>query len=199
LLELYPVDDPPTPARSLAAWVKHQEIQALRIAEINRIDGLHDVLGRLPYFQGSDYHPGATPGTVIDGVPSEDLTTLTYADRSFDLVLTSETLEHVPHLDVALRELRRVLAPGGRHVFTVPLLPGVPQTFARSIIGPDGVIEDLSPRIYHPGGDWGYPVFTEFGADLPDLLQCVGFQLEVYFSPARDDDLSQVYVSRVPD
>ena len=51
---------------------------------------------------------------------------------SFDLVLTSETLEHVPDLAAASREIRRVLVPGGRHIFTIPLLPDVPRTFAGS-------------------------------------------------------------------
>jgi ubiquinone/menaquinone biosynthesis C-methylase UbiE len=42
-------------------------------------------------------------------VPSEDLCALSYADASFDLVVTSDTLEHVPDVDAALREIPRVL------------------------------------------------------------------------------------------
>jgi hypothetical protein len=194
LLNLYPVGTPP--ARSIVDWVRRTEIQALRIAEINRIEGLHDPLASLPRFAGSDYQPGAAPGVVVDGVRSEDLTKLTYPDASFDLILTSETLEHVPDLDAALREIRRVLAPGGRHIFTIPLLPQTSSTFLRAILHPDGTIEDLAPRIGHPGGDWGYPVFTEFGADLPDVLRRAGFEVEVFFGPTRDDDLAQVYVCR---
>jgi SAM-dependent methyltransferase len=198
LLRLYPVGHPPAPARSLARWVEYPETQALRVAEINRIDGLHDVLMRLPQFWSSEYHHGAKPGSIVGGVRCEDLTRLTYADASFDLVWTSETLEHVPDLQAALREIRRVLVPGGRHIFTIPLLPGVAETFARSIVRPDGSIEDLAPRICHPGGDVGYPVFTEFGADLPHLLERGGFELEVCFGPNRAQDLAQVYVCRKP-
>jgi len=196
VLNLYPVGNLPAPARSIVDWVERAGIRPLRIAEINRIDGLHDPLARLPGFAGSDYRPGAAPGVVIEGVCSEDLTKLTYPDGCFDLVLTSETLEHVPDLGAALREIRRVLVPGGRHIFTIPLLPGTSTTFPRAVLHPDGTIEDLAPRIGHPGGDWGYPVFTEFGADLPDLLRRTGFEVEVYFGPARDDDLAQVYVCR---
>jgi SAM-dependent methyltransferase len=187
---------PPAPTRSLAEWVERPEIRSLRVAEINRIDGLHDQLSRLPRFTSSDYQPGAAPGTIVDGVPSEDLTRLTYPDDCFDLVLTSESLEHVPDLAAALSEIRRVLAPGGRHIFTIPVLPGSASTFPRSILRPDGSVEDRAPRIAHPGGDWGYPVFTEFGADLPDLLRRAGFAVDVFFGPTRDDDLAQVYVCR---
>jgi len=196
LLSLYGVGAPPAPVRSLARWVERPEIQVLRVAEINRIDGLHEQLVRLPLFSGSDHDPAIKDGAPNGGVRSEDLTRLTYADGCFDLVLTSETLEHVPDLDVALAEIHRVLAPGGRHVFTVPLLPGIPETFARSIVLPDGSIQDRSPRISHPGGDWGYPVFTEFGADLPALLERAGFETDVFFGPAREDDLAQVFVCR---
>src|SRR5262249_34113808 len=126
------------------------------------------------------------------------LTRLTYPDGCFDLVLTSETLEHVPDLDAALRELRRVLAPGGRHVFTIPLLPQTPKTFPRMVVLPDGTVEDLAPRIAHPGGDWGYPVFTEFGADFPEQLREARFEVAVFFGPTRDDDLAQVYACSVP-
>jgi SAM-dependent methyltransferase len=196
LLQLYPLGDSPAPARSLPEWVAHPRIQGLRVAEINRVDGLHEQLCRLAHLEASDYQPGTAPGVVSGGVRSEDLTRLTYADRSFDLVLTSETLEHVPDLHAALREVRRVLVPGGRHIFTVPVLPTATQTFARASAGPDGLVRYSAPAIAHPGGDWGYPVFTEFGADLPDLLRREGFQVDVFFGPTSDDDLAQVYVCR---
>jgi SAM-dependent methyltransferase len=198
LLRLYGAGGPSAAVRTLERWVEQAEIRALRIAEINPIDGLHDQLARLPYFSGSDHDPTRNPGAPGGSAHSEDLSHLTYCDGSFDLVLTSETLEHVPELQAALREIHRVLAPGGRHVFTIPLLPGVPATFARSIVLPDGSIEDRAPRISHPGGDWGYPVFTEFGADLPAILERAGFETEVVFGPAREDDLAQVYVCRKP-
>jgi SAM-dependent methyltransferase len=177
-------------------WVDHPDSRSLRVAEINRIDGLHGPLLRLPHLSSSDFQPGSRPGSIVDRVRSEDLMRLTYPDASFDLVLTSETLEHVPDLGAALSEIRRVLVPGGRHIFTIPQLPHVPTTFARSIVRPDGSIEDRAPPICHPGGDVGYPVFTEFGADVQDVFERAGFTLDVLFGPNRDFDLAQVFVSR---
>jgi SAM-dependent methyltransferase len=198
VLSLYPIGSPPAPARSLSEWVESTDLASLRVAEINRIDGLHEQVLRLPHGSTSDFHPGAEPGSIVDGVCSEDLTRLTYPDASFDLVLTSETLEHVPDLDAALSEIRRVLVPGGRHIFTIPQLPQATTTFARSVVLPDGSIEHRAPRICHPGGDVGYPVFTEFGADLKQVFERAGFELEVFFGPNRDDDVAQVYVARKP-
>jgi SAM-dependent methyltransferase len=196
LLDLYPVGQPPTAARSIAAWVRAPEARALCVAEINRIEGLHDVLAALPNVAASDFAPGASRGAIVNGVRNEDLTRLTYPDDSFDVVLTSETLEHVPDLDAALLEIRRVLVPGGRHLCTVPFLPGVARTFARTALRPDGRLDHVAPPIRHPGGDAGFLVFTEIGADFPEILRSTGFEVEVAFGPATDDDLAQVYISR---
>jgi SAM-dependent methyltransferase len=198
LLQIYPVGDPLTSARSLAEWTWSPRIGRLRIAEINKIEGLHDQLVHLTDFVASDYQPGAALGAMVNGVRSEDLTRLTFPDNRFELVLTSETLEHVPDLAAALGEIRRVLARGGRHVFTVPLLPGVPRTFTRTVPKPDGTLDHRAPLICHPGGDVGYPVFTEFGADFPEILRKAGFEVTTFFGPTTEDDLAQVYVCRKP-
>jgi SAM-dependent methyltransferase len=193
ILELYPVSPP---AGSIADWVNRPEAQGLRVAEINRIDGLHDLLGRLPFFSFSDFRDGVQRGAYVESVRNEDLCSLTYADASFDLILSSESLEHLPDLAAGLAETRRVLAPGGRHLFTIPLLPGVERTHARSVFDTDGTLRHLSTTIRHPGGDTGYPVFTEFGSDFPDLLNLIGFAVEIHFGPPTEDDLAQVFVAR---
>lgn len=195
LLELYPTCEP---VRSVAAWARRPEARGFRVAELNVIDGLHAALSMLAALSFSDFHEGVCRGSYVDGVRNEDLAALTYTDASFDIVLTSETLEHVPDLSAALAEIRRVLVPGGRHVFSVPALPGVATSFARSVRDADGSVRHLAPPLCHPGGDSGYPVFTEFGADLPEILRGAGFEVSVHFGPTTEDDLTQVYVCRKP-
>lgn len=198
ILERYPIGDPPKPGRSLADWAKSAEARALRIAEFNRIDGVHDRLTSLPGFIAAEYREDHPPGSTADGVRVEDLTALTFADDSFDLILTSETLEHVADLAKALSEIRRVLAPGGAHIFTIPILPSRPKTFARRRIEADQTAIDLAPPIFHPGGDVGYAVFTEFGLDAPEILARAGFTTELRFGPIRDDDIAQVFICVKP-
>lgn len=197
LLELYPAGG--ASAASLRGWGRDPSIQQLRIAEINRVDGLHEALRELPNFEPSDYLPGEPPGAVVDGVRNEDLCRLTYPDASFDLVITSETLEHVPDLGEALAEIHRVLAPGGRHIFTAPVAPWEPKTFPRARLRDDGSIEHPAEPIHHPAGDSGYLVFTELGMDFPNILRAAGFETKVCYGPPGDDDLAQVYVCRKPE
>ncbi len=196
ILDQYPTRDVAT---SIVTWARRPESASLQVAELNRIDGLHESLAMLPGLAYSDFQTGVKDGSYVNGVRSEDLASLTYADASFDLVLTSETLEHVPDLAAALEEILRVLKPGGRHLFTVPLLPGVPATFARSVRELDGTVRHLVTPICHPRGDEGYPVFTEFGADLPEILRKAGFEVDIAFGPPTDDDLAQVFICRKPE
>jgi ubiquinone/menaquinone biosynthesis C-methylase UbiE len=50
----------------------------------------------------------------------EDIQQMTFADKTFDIAISCETIEHVPDAQRALRELYRVLKPGGRLILTCP-------------------------------------------------------------------------------
>ena len=63
---------------------------------------------------------GEIPREAVAGVLRGDATGLPFADASFDAVITSEVLEHVPDDTGALAELVRVLRPGGVFAVTVP-------------------------------------------------------------------------------
>lgn len=58
------------------------------------------------------------PRTAVFSVG--DAGRLPFADASFDRVICSEVLEHLPDVDAALAEIDRVLKPGGRFALSVP-------------------------------------------------------------------------------
>ena len=103
-------------AKRLSALFSDPRARRLLIAEINSAGNLHRYLARCPGLRYSEF------GSRSAHVPSQDLMNLSYPDASFDLVITSDTLEHVPDIDRALRETLRVLRPGGTHLFTVPVV-----------------------------------------------------------------------------
>jgi ubiquinone/menaquinone biosynthesis C-methylase UbiE len=63
---------------------------------------------------------GEVPADRYVGVLRGDATALPFADATFDAVVTSEVLEHIPDDTGALAELHRVLKPGGVLAATVP-------------------------------------------------------------------------------
>jgi 2-polyprenyl-3-methyl-5-hydroxy-6-metoxy-1,4-benzoquinol methylase len=54
-----------------------------------------------------------------------DIQAIKHVDESFDTVISCETIEHVPDPKQAVRELARVLKPGGRLILTTPNYFGV--------------------------------------------------------------------------
>ena len=69
----------------------------------------------------------ATPADLIEG----DGGRLPFADSSFDFAACTETLEHVADAWLVLRELARVLKPGGRLVVSVP--DALPELIAAKV------------------------------------------------------------------
>ena len=154
-------------SRSITELVREESFRRLAIAEINSIGRMHAFLADHPGLSYSEY-------------PEEDLMKLSYPDASFDLVLTSDTLEHVPDPRLALRETRRVLRAGGRHVFTVPHHPRRERTRSR---------EGL-PAQHHGRGGGPYALVTrqadmlahtDFGADVEEIVREAGFDPETFF------------------
>jgi SAM-dependent methyltransferase len=91
----------------------------------------------------------------------------TIADNSYDLVIHSDTLEHVPDPVRGLSECCRVLKPGGACCFTVPIIVG---RLTRSR-------KDLPPS-YHGGKGQNFEDFlvqTEYGADAWRQVLQAGF------------------------
>ena len=105
--------------------------------------------------------------TVLDGVPDEgtdisaDITSIPVHDKRFDFVLCHRVLEHVFDDIGAMRELYRVLRPGGVLNLSVPQAVHHPQT-----------AEWLVPDESH------HHHVRHYGKDLESRLQSVGFSVQ---------------------
>jgi SAM-dependent methyltransferase len=94
----------------------------------------------------------------------------------YTLVMSNYVFEHVPDCDAALREVARVLRPGGRFVLTVPN-PTAPE-FAVARRTPTWFHEALRGR--PEGGSRAYPTFYAYGSidGLVRAGQAAGLWLE---------------------
>ena len=96
-----------------------------------------------------------------------DISDMDLPDSSFDLVLCSHVLEHVPDDRAAMRELRRVLADGGLALVLVPYRPEVTTYEDPSITSPLGRMVAFGQQDH----------VRIYGNDLPDRLREAGFEV----------------------
>ena len=126
----------------------------VRVLEVNEAGFLTQFLGKLAGHRLVE-HPGF------------DMMDLAIDSGQFDVVVHSDTLEHVPDPVRGLSECRRVLRDGGACAFTVPMVVG---RLTRSRAG-------LAP-IHHGNPDEKSDdqlVRTEFGADAWQHVLRAGF------------------------
>lgn len=103
-----------------------------------------------------------------------DITRLALPDASFDAVMAVDVLEHIEDDCAALRELRRVLRPGGWALLRVPLDAGRADTLQ------DPAIQSPEDR----GREYGHPLHLRlYGRDFADRLREAGFTV-------REDDFA---------
>jgi ubiquinone/menaquinone biosynthesis C-methylase UbiE len=107
------------------------------------------------------------PYYVYAAYPEVDMNSLPYADGSFDLVIHSDTLEHVSDPIHALIECKRVIKSTGALCFTVP-----------TVVGRLSKSREGLPPSYHGNpavNPKDYIVHTEYGADAWTHLMMAGF------------------------
>jgi len=131
-------------------------LRRMRILEINEAGTLTPYLSQIP-------------GYVFGSYPALDMMDMSqFAEGSFDLIVHSDTLEHVTDPVRALSECRRILSKGGFCCFTVPVVVD------RMTISRAGM-----PKSYHGPQDSrleDFCVFTEYGCDFWKHPVLAGFR-----------------------
>jgi SAM-dependent methyltransferase len=163
------------------------DLGQLAVYELSSRGPLHDFLSRRAgALTASEYLPDVPPGERRGGVLCQDVERLAFPDASFDLCTSTEVFEHVADDARGFAEIRRVLRPGGRFLFTVPLSPA-PHTVERARRGEHGV-EYLLPPAYHDDrltGPGTVLVFRDYGRDVVDRLRAAGFSRAELRAPRR--------------
>ena len=142
-------------SRALTGFAASTSAASLVILEINEAGTLSPILRGLS-------------GHTMAAYPEIDMHALPYPDGNFDLVIHSDTLEHVAQPIRALSECYRVLRAGGSLCFTVPTIIG---RLTRSRAG--------LAKSFHGSAATGsddYVVHTEFGADMWTFVIAAGFR-----------------------
>ncbi len=165
----------------LAAWLREQsELAAKR--------GAHDVLdvgcgvkAYAPFFAGAARYVGVDlPGNRFADI-SGPADAIPVDDASFDVVLCLQVLEHVPDPAAVVRELRRVVKPGGRVLAS---------THGVYVYHPNP--DDLwrwthtgLERLFRANGDWSDVAVRPGSGTTACVAMLVAHSVDLFFKQAR--------------
>jgi len=130
---------------TLRDLVNQPNTSQVRLLEINEAGNLSYYLHRFRKYEFASY-------------PDVDMQRMDLPSDIYDIVVHSDTLEHIPNPVLGLQECRRILRPKGRMLMTIPI---VPTRLTRR--------RDNMPLSYHGNPaekSSDFIVCTEYGADF---------------------------------
>jgi hypothetical protein len=152
----------------------------LRVLDTDAFSPMSKLLRGQAGYIVSSFQPGKPMDTLLGPQHYNlNLERIGFEDRSFDVVLTSDVMEHVRDIDAAHREIVRILKDGGSYIFTVPYDPACATHHL--LVDTSGEQDrHLVPPQYHgdplTGGILAYRVFGKaIFSDLERLGTSVRF------------------------
>ncbi|MFZ9981642.1 MAG: class I SAM-dependent methyltransferase [Cyclobacteriaceae bacterium] len=99
-----------------------------------------------------------------------DIHRMPFPDNTFEFVICNHVLEHVEDDFMAMREIKRVLRPGGRAILQVPFFAPVPdKTFEDATVKNESERERLFGQKDH---------VRRYGKDYPSRIEASGLMVE---------------------
>ena len=125
-------------------------------------------------------------GDIKNGIRCEDITKLTFENNKFDLIISSDVLEHVCDLKNAFKESARVLKSNGFHIFTVPIGDG--KTLKRCDWIESKLNYFVEPEYhYDPLDKNGCLVYWTFGTDIVNYFIDENYKISLIKGPIGKD------------
>lgn len=116
----------------------------------------------------TQFFPDHAPGSFVGNTRCENMEALSFDDKSVDIHVTQDVLEHIFHPSKFFSEIARTLKPGGAHIFTVPIVNNNNPSRFRARVNDAGEIIHIEPPVYHgnPINDMGSLVTVDWGFDI---------------------------------
>ena len=155
----------------------HKPLKVLHMAPEQCFLSLFKKMKHLDYTTADLYSP------IVD--VKADILDLPFNDNEFDIVFCNHVLEHIEDDSKAMKELFRVMKPGGMGIFQVP------QELAREKTYEDSNINTPEDRAKHFGQ---YDHVRIYGKDYFNRLRKAGFKVdEVDYSKTLSPELVEKY------
>ncbi len=134
---------------------------------------------KFPFFVGTEYLPTLDDRQRLFPIRHLDLANMEFESSSFDVFYSTEALTHQPDIGKCLREIFRVLKPGGIMVSAFQFLHNQSLNQVRTKLGEDGKIHHLLPPQYHANPidpENGSLVYTIPSWEIVEDAKTIGFE-----------------------
>ena len=164
---------------------KESQYNDLRILDSDSFSPINAVLRGLSGYVHTQYVPGRSNGERLgDGSIIVNLEDIPFSEASFDIIMSSDVMEHVGDDEVAHKEILRCLDVGGAYLFTVPYDPSS-QVDRRLTVstGQQGLASHLFlERHVHgdPHSDGGIVAHRIYGSQLLSDLVRLGYDVKLF-------------------
>jgi SAM-dependent methyltransferase len=171
--------------KPLLDWLRRQPVEGLRVLDVGCGDRPYEhLLAGAAEIVGFDM-PGNAHADLhgdIEAIPVED--------ASFDVVLCLQVLEHVPDPPAAVRELRRVVRPGGRVLASThgvyPYHPNPDDLWRWTHAGLE--------RLFRGNGDWSSVAVEPGAGTAATVAMLVAHVIDLFFKRLRLRPLGTPFV-----
>lgn len=151
----------------------------LEVLDTDSFSPLSARLCQLPGYIRSKFLPSKPFGIELEpGIFNINLERIDFPSDRFDLILTSDVMEHVRDDDAAHREIWRCLKPGGAYIFTVPFIREMVSTRKLVDTSTDRNIYLCYPHLHGDPLSRGVLAYRIYGQQIISELMTVGFAVE---------------------
>jgi SAM-dependent methyltransferase len=149
------------------------------ILETDEVSAISKTLRINQSYVVSTYAPNLPNGDLGNGLYNVDLQNIPFPSERFEIILTSDVMEHVRDFEGAHAEIFRCLKPGGAHIFTVPFDENalVTKTLVDTTSPTDVYLE--RPQIHGDPRSGGAVAYRICGLSMMDLLRSIGFEVDM--------------------
>lgn len=110
-----------------------------------------------------------------------DITDMQYKDNTFDYVICNHVMEHIADEEKAVSEIKRVLKPTGKWIFSFPICTDMKTYEDKAIISPEQRLKEYGQEDH----------VRLYGFDFAERYEKYGLKLHIY-SPKNEMDDAQI-------
>ena len=170
------------------------EVKSLSVWNTRTYGSVDKFLRKHKDYASSEILPKArfSSGTIVDGIRYENLEDPSFADSMFDIIISSDVMEHLQRPYVAHKKLFNALKPGGAHVFTTLFSPNSVNDKIMAFpnnTAPEGSTLQYSFNKFYPNG---WIIHNKFGQEMLRHLCSIGYDVIVHRVKNRQRGVPQV-------